>query len=133
MVSWHGFINTCYICGYQAETMDHLFFTCAYSKEVVKIVGQWIGIMLPTQHFHEWSLRRGQSKIRIDVINVVFNACIYHVWRQRDLSKHELTLICPEKVAATIVDEMKIRIKRCSMKMANTDKIWIRGLIDDAN
>ncbi|XP_074304440.1 uncharacterized protein LOC141639159 [Silene latifolia] len=74
--------DTCYICGYQTETMDHLFFTCDYSKEVIKIVGQWIGIMLPIQNFREWNLRRGQSKIRIDVINAVFNACIYHTWSQ---------------------------------------------------
>ncbi|XP_074278518.1 uncharacterized protein LOC141602104 [Silene latifolia] len=117
--------DTCCICGHQTETMDHIFFACDYNKAVIKIVGHGIGVLLPTQNLREWSLRRGGSKIRFELLNAVLNACIYHVWRQRNLSRYELTIDCPRKVASTIVDEMKIRIKGCLMTASPTDKIWL--------
>ncbi|XP_074293457.1 uncharacterized protein LOC141620503 [Silene latifolia] len=102
---------TCHICGSCVENNDHLFYKCIYSQKVLKQVSKWIHIELPIQDIMNWRLKQKGSKLKKGITNAVLNACSYHIWRQRNQSRIELTLTKPDKVAREIVKEMKGRIR----------------------
>ncbi|XP_074289394.1 uncharacterized protein LOC141614547 [Silene latifolia] len=123
--------DTCYMCALRTETIEHVFFDCEYSKAVIDLVGQQIGVQLPTRDILEWRSNRRGSKLKVDLGNAIVNACTYHIWRHRNLSKFELTLMNPRKVADTITEEMKLRLRGITLMVADNEKGWLRRLIGD--
>ncbi|XP_074271311.1 uncharacterized protein LOC141595244 [Silene latifolia] len=84
---------TCRICRNETETIEHLFFDCPYNRKVVVIEGDWLGLPLPYQDLMEWRLRITGSKMKQGIINATINACLYHIWNQRNRSRIELSLL----------------------------------------
>ncbi|KAK9756169.1 hypothetical protein RND81_01G078400 [Saponaria officinalis] len=123
--------DTCCICGVASETIDHLFFECTYNRDILLLVGNWIEVQLPTQNLLNWRLLRSATKVRRGILNATINACMYQVWRQRNLSMHENTLIRPQKVARSIIEEVKMKIKGVRLnKQERKELTWIRRLSD---
>ncbi|XP_074292487.1 uncharacterized protein LOC141619365 [Silene latifolia] len=98
--------DTCEICGNGSETSSHLFFECEYSSKVISLIGDLIGESIPSDAPIDW--RRGLSGpgMRKDIINAIINACLYAIWKQRNLCKHELILITPIKLVKLIIKEV---------------------------
>ncbi|XP_074299504.1 uncharacterized protein LOC141630619 [Silene latifolia] len=103
-------VDTCYICEAADETEDHLFFACDYSVKVLKELGDWLRISLPKTDILHWRLTRGSSLIRRDLLNATINACIYHVWHQRNLCKFEHKILRSEQLGKLIINEIRIKI-----------------------
>ncbi|XP_074299479.1 uncharacterized protein LOC141630590 [Silene latifolia] len=102
--------DTCLICRKGTESRDHLFFSCPYSRRVVTKVGEWLGIQIPSYDLISWILVATGSKLRKGVVNAVINACLYHLWQQRNQSRIDLTLNHPCTVASRIIEEMQNRV-----------------------
>ncbi|XP_074277814.1 uncharacterized protein LOC141601429 [Silene latifolia] len=102
--------DTCCIYKISIETVDHLFFQCSYSREVLSRVGDCLGIVLPYQDLLTWHLGFKGSKLQRGVVHAVINACLYHLWKQRNQSRTELILLHPSKLAQLITEEMKKRV-----------------------
>ncbi|XP_074278170.1 uncharacterized protein LOC141601766 [Silene latifolia] len=103
--------DTCCVYGNGSETIDHLFFECEYSKNVTALISQRMGVLLPTHNILSWNLRRKAKRIKVDIVFAVINACIYYIWQQRNRSKHEHTLLRPDKLVHLLMKEMKIRLR----------------------
>ncbi|XP_074313785.1 uncharacterized protein LOC141648976 [Silene latifolia] len=104
--------DTCAICGNGPETSSHLFFECEYNSKVISLIGSLIGETIPSDASSDW--RRGLSgpRLRKDIINAIINACLYAIWKQRNLSKHDLILITPSKLVNMIIKEVMDRTLR---------------------
>ncbi|XP_074313688.1 uncharacterized protein LOC141648878 [Silene latifolia] len=114
--------DTCFICSRVEENLYHLFFSCDYSRKVIGEIENWIRVPLPRQGLSDWRTRGTGTKLKQGIVNVILNATIYNIWRQRNLSKFELKLNRPEKVAQNIKTEMRARISGV-----------IKGVIDDCD
>ncbi|XP_074299138.1 uncharacterized protein LOC141630172 [Silene latifolia] len=122
--------DTCQICRNGAETIDHLFFACPYSRKVMVIVGDWLGLLLPYQNLLDWRLRITGSKIKKGIINATINACLYHIWNQRNRSRIELSLIRPNLLARQIIEEMRSRVTAgLTSPVKSTDLRFIQVII----
>lgn len=80
--------NLCLISGDHAETHEHLFFTCHFSKECVTRIKTWCGIKIQSLSFTqiiEWLVRRRRgSTIRRFVQAAAMEATAYCIWRVRN-------------------------------------------------
>ncbi|XP_074306263.1 uncharacterized protein LOC141641502 [Silene latifolia] len=102
--------DTCWICRNSTETIEHLFFSYGYSQSITSKIGRWLEASIPCLDLLKWRLELMGSKTRKGIVNATINSCIYHIWRQRNQSKHENSIIRPEKVATQIIKEMRQRV-----------------------
>ncbi|XP_074305967.1 uncharacterized protein LOC141641195 [Silene latifolia] len=122
--------DTCCICGMSSESIDHLFFDCHYSKSIIFQVGDWMDIRLPIRGVLRWRLEKIGTRIQKDIINATLNACVYHIWRQRNLSRHDLTLLHPQKLALQIIADIRLRMKGMdNSRLQANDQQWIQSLL----
>ncbi|XP_074266903.1 uncharacterized protein LOC141590195 [Silene latifolia] len=124
--------DTCEVCGSETETASHLFFTCVYSSRVLHLVGGLIGESIPADAPTDWRRGLRGSGIRKDFINVIINACIYGIWKQRNLCKHELALINPMKLSRQIVKEVTDRTLSSNELLGVRDRDCLEGLRNGA-
>lgn len=82
----------CCFCD-EAESMDHLFFHCRYSKILWKKVLIWLKIEhdpLPWREELSWLERRTKgSKTSQQVLKIAAAETVYYIWRTRNLKIHE--------------------------------------------
>ncbi|XP_056698045.1 uncharacterized protein [Spinacia oleracea] len=66
LISWHLNIDgTCGLCQLESESLDHLFFSCSYSKEIWRQVLIHLGVtraVLPWQEEVQIAAKRSRSK-----------------------------------------------------------------------
>ncbi|XP_074298085.1 uncharacterized protein LOC141628898 [Silene latifolia] len=120
--------DTCEICGNGSETSSHLFFECECSSKVISLIGDLIGESIPSDASIDW--RRGLSGhgMRKDIMNAIINACLYTIWKQRNLCKHELTLITPQKLVKLIIEEVIVRTLRFPENLGMRDRDLLKRL-----
>ncbi|XP_074266374.1 uncharacterized protein LOC141589607 [Silene latifolia] len=123
--------DTCIICENGTENNEHLFFQCEYSTAMLDIISSWVRVHLPSRDLLTWRLNMQGSSLQQDVINAIINATMYHVWRQRNLSKFELKLLTRKAVARDIVEEIKSRMRGMKLtKAGDGDRRWLELLTD---
>ena len=83
-------ISTCWFCQRTTETRDHLFFDCAYSKEV------WLGTiknLAGNRRFHGWSsviqvITDGlHGSVQTFLFRYSFQAVAYALWHERNVRR----------------------------------------------
>ena len=81
----------CVLCRNTEESRDHLFFTCSYTAEVWKNLTQ----RLPNVAYStDWdqlvvSLNSATTlQLNLFLFRYVFQATLYHVWRERNARRH---------------------------------------------
>lgn len=108
-----GIQQGCVLCGERDGTRDHLFFTCPYSYTV------WDGLasrLFRRRINPDWQdmltfIQTGSSnKIDQILIRLVFQAVVYHVWRERNGRRHQQRLQGTEQMIKTIFKGVKNRI-----------------------
>ncbi|KAK9676202.1 hypothetical protein RND81_11G061000 [Saponaria officinalis] len=99
----------CYLCGSDVEDLDHLFFNCHYSQKVVDLIKEWSALNIPYNDILRWRLSWNGEKEDKEVINAIVNACMYHIWHQRNTSRVELRLLRPESLLSRITSELGTR------------------------
>ncbi|XP_074291856.1 uncharacterized protein LOC141618671 [Silene latifolia] len=117
--------DACEVCGSETETALHLFFACVYSSRVLHLVRGLIEESIPADATTDWRRGLRGSGIRKDFINAIINACI---WKQRNLCKHEMTLINPMKLSRQIVKEVTDRTLSSKEILGVRDRDWLEGL-----
>ncbi|KAK9756441.1 hypothetical protein RND81_01G097700 [Saponaria officinalis] len=82
------FANRCFLCKHDFESIDHLFFNCAYVNEVWRGVWGSLGSTRRSRSFHqevEWlHLHHRGSNPLARVFKMVFVAIVYHCWIERN-------------------------------------------------
>ncbi|XP_074288622.1 uncharacterized protein LOC141613778 [Silene latifolia] len=114
-----------------AETVEHLFFNCDYSKKVLQYVENWCGFRIDVS-----MASSGRSSLKAGVHSLTWTACYYYIWYQRNNARLNATLLRPDKVVESVREEAMRRIRLMIGKnMSRGDKEWLRrwGLVPTAN
>ncbi|XP_074314763.1 uncharacterized protein LOC141650035 [Silene latifolia] len=100
----------CCICANAQETQSHLFFDCAFSKECLQLVLQWLGI---SWHLHMDTIMswRCRSLLKKQIIMASFAGLIYIIWSCRNSAKHNGSIIRPKLVLQRVQSMVKYRMQ----------------------
>ncbi|XP_074300088.1 uncharacterized protein LOC141631298 [Silene latifolia] len=121
--------DTCCICALTEETPEHLFCQCEYSKRIVKEVNRMTSWSFPESGVVEWCVQRTGTKVQKGVQIALMLSLIYHVWHQRNKARNEKVMLCPERVAKHIVEEMRIRVRgRDKMQLRLDELEWLKNM-----
>ncbi|XP_013713812.1 uncharacterized protein LOC106417576 [Brassica napus] len=118
MRKW-GIHQGCVLCGERDETRDHLFFACPYSYTVwdrlaSRLVGRRIN---PDWHDMLRYTQAGTSnEMDMILIRLVFQAVVYHIWRERNTRRHQQGHQGAEQMIKTINRGIKNRISSLGYK-----------------
>ncbi|KAL2237530.1 UNVERIFIED_CONTAM: hypothetical protein Sindi_0944700 [Sesamum indicum] len=97
-----------------AETHTHLFFRCGFSRSCLAAVRQQIRFAWPNHEWArdvEWASRKWRGKHIVNVAyRALLGACIYHIWRERNLRRFEQTHRPANVLAICILDDIRQRI-----------------------
>ncbi|XP_062103545.1 uncharacterized protein LOC133814624 [Humulus lupulus] len=121
----------CLVCERYPESHSHLFFDCILSKLLVKRIFEWLGFVAWPFDFNSWMvwLARTRSGVSAAIVNMVFVAVIYSIWRNRNRCFHDgysLTVV-------NLVQEVKYTTKYRLYIVSNSqlsvkDQVYIRHL-----
>ncbi|KAL2247887.1 UNVERIFIED_CONTAM: hypothetical protein Sindi_2641000 [Sesamum indicum] len=131
--AWMTHLGGCILCDEGTEeTHTHMFFRCQYSRRCLAAVRQHIRFSWPNREWKrdvEWASRKWRGKHIVNIAyRALLSACIYHIWRERNLRRFEHTQR-PERVLATcIVDDVRQRILSinlsCSLSTCALYRLW---------
>ncbi|XP_074283602.1 uncharacterized protein LOC141608142 [Silene latifolia] len=102
--------NTCCICEHEPETIQHLFFECAYSDKILSDLEFCLGIKIHRTNTLHWLINCRGTRLKKRIIRVMMNAYLYFIWHRRNISRLEMTLEKPQNVALSI---WKLVQERC--------------------
>ncbi|XP_074265872.1 uncharacterized protein LOC141588324 [Silene latifolia] len=121
--------DTCCICALSEETSEHLFCECEYSKRIVREVNKLTRWDFPESRVMEWCLQRTGSKLQRGIQNALLLCLLYQVWHQRNKARNEKVMLCPERVAKQIVEEIRVRVSGRDKKLLNLDDLeWLKNM-----
>ncbi|XP_062113363.1 uncharacterized protein LOC133824490 [Humulus lupulus] len=121
----------CPVCERNRDSYSHLFFYCILSQLLVKSIFDWLGSVAWPSDFNSWMvwLARARSGVSTAIVNMVFAAIIYSIWRNRNRCFHDgysltvMNLVQEEKYTTKfrlyIVSNSQISVK---------DQMYIRQL-----
>ncbi|XP_074288930.1 uncharacterized protein LOC141614073 [Silene latifolia] len=107
----YGVISSdlCDLCGTAQETHYHLFFDCSYSQRCLLLLKQWLAIDW-NGDLTIWILSwRCRTLLRKKVIMAALATLIYHIWQNRNTSRHEGLVQYPAAVLRWIKAYLKGR------------------------
>ncbi|KAL9811976.1 putative reverse transcriptase zinc-binding domain-containing protein [Arabidopsis thaliana] len=91
LISWGLNIPyVCVLCNVLDESHNHLFFQCQFNEEIWSFFTIRPG-MTPPNHFHSillWLKSASTSKNLSLIIKLIFQACVYLIWRERNSRIH---------------------------------------------
>ncbi|XP_074297366.1 uncharacterized protein LOC141628078 [Silene latifolia] len=88
--------DLCIMCEEKAETDDHLFSECIFSRKVQECVEDWTGRPLPTV---TELLSAHRNRMQWKALSLILTAFRYIVWYQRNSARLNLCVMKPELVA----------------------------------
>ncbi|XP_010667596.1 uncharacterized protein LOC104884609 [Beta vulgaris subsp. vulgaris] len=123
----------CLICGDHAETHEHQFFNCHFSKECVSRIKAWCGVQHQSLSFFQiidWIARRRRgSKIRRFVQAAAMEAIAYYIWRVGNEAYWVHKVQSINYTVKHIQNIVKARSLCClPKKVSSRDKEWIESL-----
>ncbi|XP_074271289.1 uncharacterized protein LOC141595220 [Silene latifolia] len=74
--------DSCFLCAQASEGANHLFFECAYSKQVTCSINQKLNCHFPENQVLDWCLQRTGTKMQIGVQAAVVWGAMYHIWQE---------------------------------------------------
>ncbi|XP_074288959.1 uncharacterized protein LOC141614103 [Silene latifolia] len=121
--------DACCICENALETHSHLFFDCDYSKAIVSLIQDWCGVCISLSGAMTGGYGNGGFKLKEHVYAIILNACICHIWAQRNSARINGTLMVTSLVVQKITEEVRQRIKfKCNAKVSRQEEIWLGQL-----
>ncbi|XP_060972533.1 uncharacterized protein LOC133038408 [Cannabis sativa] len=83
--------SDCPVCGLEAETHQHLFFDCCFSKQVVYEIFSWLGFQAWNLQFTSWRtfLSITDSRFKDKVVVMLLAAVVYYIWLNRNKCTHD--------------------------------------------
>ncbi|KAL2252866.1 UNVERIFIED_CONTAM: hypothetical protein Sindi_0081300 [Sesamum indicum] len=109
---WLNHLGGCILCDDDtAKTHTHLFFRCRFSRRCLTAVRQQIRFAWPNREWArdvEWASRKWRGKHIVNVAyRALLGACIYHIWRERNLRRFEQTHRPAHVLALCILDDIR--------------------------
>ncbi|XP_059316768.1 uncharacterized protein LOC132067517 [Lycium ferocissimum] len=103
----------CPLCNDENETLNHLFFTCSYAASIWEKLLQWQGMARPilgwVDELH-WATTNAQgNSATAAVYRMTLAACVYQVWKERNLRIFENKSRPPAPILRMIIQEVTMR------------------------
>ncbi|KAK9697190.1 hypothetical protein RND81_08G020200 [Saponaria officinalis] len=113
----------CCLCAGAMETSEHLFFECTYSSLCVQLVSDKLGVCIYLMK------HRFKSLLHKKVVGAAIVALAYYVWKARNYSLHNHTLMRPKIWLKSLVSEL---IYRCKAQLSLCARVrfesWMSNL-----
>ncbi|KAG7563907.1 Reverse transcriptase zinc-binding domain [Arabidopsis suecica] len=100
----------CLLCGLAHETRNHLFFTCAFSAEVWKLITQRLQISSSPLLWDQillWLPTTSVSKHKKLALLQGWQGAIYELWKERNRRFHDGLSLSPITVTRLIISTME--------------------------
>ncbi|KAK9682916.1 hypothetical protein RND81_10G106400 [Saponaria officinalis] len=111
---------SCCLCADSPETSAHLFFECKYSIMCLQFTAGRLGICIPnTGTWNWWETHRFKSMLHTKMIGAAIVALIYYIWKARNHSLHNATLVRPGIWIKPIISDL---VYRCKSQIS--DCLW---------
>ncbi|KAL2235465.1 UNVERIFIED_CONTAM: hypothetical protein Sindi_1278700 [Sesamum indicum] len=112
---WMTHLGGCILCDKgTVETHTHMFFRCRFGRGCLAAIRQHIRFAWPNREWTrdvEWTSRKWRGKHIVNVAyRALLGACIYHLWRERNLRRFEQTRRSESVLATCIIEDVKQRI-----------------------
>ncbi|XP_074283404.1 uncharacterized protein LOC141607953 [Silene latifolia] len=122
--------NTCFLCGLQEESIDHLFFLCPYSAQCHRLVAEWCKVQLPMQDCISWWIKyRQAAACKKKVLDVVLACLMYHLWHCRNSCRLEGYVLRPKCLVGNVMSNVRMRLAQCDIKSrSNSALSWVEYL-----
>ncbi|XP_074299465.1 uncharacterized protein LOC141630574 [Silene latifolia] len=109
--------NVCYMCGNDAETIDHLFFQCSFSSRCLALLQDWLKIKVPQQDFIMWwVMYRTRFLVVKQVIAMAVASLCYHIWLSRNKCRIEGLVPQPRVLVLKCKSDLIMRIRWNTIK-----------------
>lgn len=124
---------TCWLCKFDPETRDHIFFECAFSKEVWQST---IKNLMGRASSYNWGRMiqilvdglRGRDETFL--MRYCFQAVIYELWHERNVRRVGEGLHPPAYLIAKLDKQVRNQVtslrKRTGDKHKKTMEVWFR-------
>ncbi|KAL0896691.1 hypothetical protein Bca101_080652 [Brassica carinata] len=113
LIRWGlGVPSNCVLCSGQDEDRQHLFFDCAFSKQVWEYFMSRLN-MNPPQSFEavlRWLLAPSRDKNVLLIIRLLFQAVVYLIWKERNQRIHNAVEKAPSILIAEIKQTIRLRL-----------------------
>ncbi|XP_074306000.1 uncharacterized protein LOC141641228 [Silene latifolia] len=120
--------DSCFLCNQAAESLDHLWCDCIYSKKVVQEMSQRMKIVFPVTDVLGWCTQMTGTAMQKGVQLALLWGMVYQIWQQRNKSRMEGILMRPERTVSQIIEEIKARIRGRDFRMiTKTDLDWLQS------
>lgn len=106
--------DTCPICGSNAETTDHLFFKCEFSRQCVDMVRQWLKVPWNVWSLKDTHRKRHMPRRKVRIIEAILGNLVYAIWRTRNEAVWNQKVTSVRKVVDSIKQESKTRLTHLS-------------------
>ncbi|XP_062083482.1 uncharacterized protein LOC133789739 [Humulus lupulus] len=124
--------SNCLLCEQAAESHQHIFFDCFYSKEIVTSILSWVEMKV-TQRTLEACLksikRRKLSKFKREFLVAVLNAVVYCIWEARNVSLWEQKVYTVNNIVKKIKYDVCNRFSHFKReRTSKVDRDWYEAL-----
>ncbi|PKU77444.1 hypothetical protein MA16_Dca025997 [Dendrobium catenatum] len=113
----------CYLCQDFTESTRHLFFDCEYSyKILIRLIPTLQNFLLRpnvSQALEFIGGLPGEKKEKAYRL-LLFNATIYHIWRERNNRRFNVTAKCFVTLATEIMKDVRIKSLKWMTKKAHS-------------
>ncbi|KAL2246956.1 UNVERIFIED_CONTAM: hypothetical protein Sindi_2547900 [Sesamum indicum] len=127
---WLAHLGPCALCDEGAiETHGHLFFQCRFSQQCLTAIRREIRFPWPNGDWTmdiRWASRKWRGKHIINMsYRALLAACVYHIWKERNLRRFEHTERTPNTMALLIVEDIRQRILSISLpRLVSTQALY---------
>ncbi|KAL2225109.1 UNVERIFIED_CONTAM: hypothetical protein Sindi_3044700 [Sesamum indicum] len=113
--SWLSHLGVCILCDEGAtETHPHLFFQCRFSRQCLYEIRRRIRFHWPNRDWAtdiEWATRKWRGEHIINrAYRTLLAACVYHIWKERNLRRFDHTERTPATLNILIINDVRQRI-----------------------
>ncbi|XP_021867556.1 uncharacterized protein [Spinacia oleracea] len=124
--------DLCPICFTQVEKINHLFFTCEFSKQCRQLLMNWLGV-----HLNRTTItgllkgvqRHSRGKSKKAIIFTIIARLVYNIGKARNAAVWSAKVPTVQATVACIKAEVKGRVHNLlSKKSSSSDLNWFNGL-----
>ncbi|KAL2237571.1 UNVERIFIED_CONTAM: hypothetical protein Sindi_0948800 [Sesamum indicum] len=113
--SWLSHLGVCILCDEGAtESHPHLFFQCRFSRQCLYEIRRRIRFHWPNRDWAtdiEWASWKWRGEHIINrAYRTLLAACVYHIWKERNLRRFDHTERTPATLSILIINDVRQRI-----------------------
>lgn len=107
---------SCQLCHSYLETFDHLFFSCDYSRIIVRNVmslGQWDNFPLTWDEIIGFLTSFQGTTLSRNIMCLSIALSLYKIWEARNCKLHQNSITPPIVLSKDIINIIKTRLSSC--------------------